>query len=59
MGKQRKAELAEARGDVLGLRDQLDDLTQGFEFWRDQKVASLEWTTLDEMFARWFERGQR
>lgn len=48
----------QSRSESLGLRDQLDDLLAGFEFWRKQKVSNMEWTTTDEMLARWVEHHE-
>lgn len=55
-----KARAAQAQVDHMRLaamrtQDRLDDTMQGFEFWRQHKVESMEWTTWDEMLARWLE----
>jgi hypothetical protein len=42
----------------LELQDRLDDLLEGLDFWREQKLASLELSTLDEMLLRWVEHGR-
>ena len=42
----------------MELEDRLADVLEGFGFWRDQKMGSLEWSTADEMFARWVEHGR-
>lgn len=39
------------------LRDILDDLTAGFDHWKDTKVSSGAWDAYDEHFSRWVEAG--
>lgn len=42
----------------LELEDRLADLMAGFELWKQHKVASMEWSSQDEMFSRWVEYDQ-
>lgn len=44
--------------DHLKVRDRLDNLLEGFYFWRDHKVQEMGMTTLDEMFIRWVESAE-
>ena len=50
--------MAEKKHDGLKLRDQLDDLMVGFEFWADRKQID-EWSTADEMLIRWVHENAR
>lgn len=43
---------------LLALQDRLNDITTGYEFWRDAKVAAAELSTTDETFIRWMEHGE-
>jgi hypothetical protein len=39
----------------LDLQDRLDDLLNGFEWWRE--VKGDDWSTADEMLARWVQHN--
>jgi len=47
----------ELESSVMELRDILDDIVTGLEAWKREKISSMEWTTHDEMLARWIEAG--